>query len=314
MSHIYAIVEKIFFVMLIMGSGVLAKKLRLISNEGEKDISVLMIDLVYPAFIFSSIVTTLSAGDIFSNILLPVLSFFIHLTGYGLGILICRAAGYSGERGKIFVLHATMNNFLAMALPFALFFFPGRGAALLAVANLGSIFALWTLGVFAVAGNQGAVATIKNIFSPGLIVTIAAIACVLLGLAERIPGLFTDALTVIGGPTMFLGLLIAGTRIYELGRRALKFDGWNILVGITRNILVPCILFGLALLLRNFLSRETLVIFMVVGLTPASANSITLALKFNVAPNLAAEGVVFTHVFGIVTMFVFIMLIEQFFL
>jgi predicted permease len=310
----YAIVEKILFVILIMSSGVLAKKLRLISDEGEKDISALMIDLVYPAFIFSSIVTTLSAGDILSNILLPVLSFGIHLIGYILGIAICRIAGYTGERRKILVLHAAMNNFLAMALPFALFFFPVKGAALLAVANLGSILALWTLGVFAVAGNQGLRTTIKNIFSPGLAVTIAAILCVLSGLNAYIPVLFSDALTAIGGPTLFLGLLIAGTQIYKLGRRALKFDGWNILVGLARNILVPGILFALALLLKNSLSRETLTIFMIVGVTPASANSITLALKFNVAPNLAAEGVVFTHVFGVFTMIAFIMLIEEFLL
>jgi predicted permease len=314
MNHLYAIAGKIFFVILVMGSGVLAKKLKLISDEGEKDLSALMVDLVYPAFIFSSIVTTLTADDILSNMLLPVLSFLIHLAGYVLGRVICGLAGYSGERKKIFVLHATMNNFLAMALPFALFFFPVKGAALLAVANLGSILALWTLGVFAVAGNPGAKATIKNIFSPGLLSTIAAIPCVLFGLGAYIPALFTDALTVIGGPTMFLGLLIAGTQIYKLGWGALKCDGWNILVGLARNILVPGALFALALLLRGLLSRETLVIFMVVGVTPASVNSVTLALKFNVAPNLAAEGVVFTHVLGAGTMIGFILLVEKFFL
>jgi predicted permease len=111
---------------------------------------------------------------------------------------------------------------------------------------------------------------------------------------------------------MLLGLLIAGTQIYKLGRGALKFNGWNMLVGLTRNILVPGILFALAMLLRNSLSRETLTIFMVVGVTPASVNSVTLALKFNVAPNLAAEGVVFTHVLGIGTMIGFITLVEQF--
>jgi predicted permease len=230
------------------------------------------------------------------------------------GIIICRVAGYSGDRKKIFILHATMNNFLAMSLPFAMFFFPVKGAALLAVANLGSILALWTLGVFSVAGNPGARATIKNIFSPGLVATIVAIPCVLFGVNSYIPVLFTDALSVIGGPTMFLGLLIAGTQIYKLGRRALKFDGWNILVGLARNILIPGVLFAAALLLKDSLSRETLTIFMVVSVTPASVNSVTLALKFNVAPNLAAEGVVFTHVLGIFTMIGFITLVETFLL
>ncbi|MDR3200436.1 MAG: AEC family transporter [Spirochaetales bacterium] len=313
MSHIYAIAEKIFFVILIMGAGVLTKKLKLVSDQGEKDLSVLMMDFVWPAFIFSSIVTTLSADDILSNILLPVLSVGLHLTGYILGMIICRIAGYKGERRNIFLLHAAMNNFLVMALPFAEFFFPAKGAALLAVANLGSMVSLWTLGVSTVVtGNLGLKTTLRNIFSPGLIATLAAILCVLTGINKYIPVLFTSALSVIGGPTMLLGLLVAGTQIYKLGKGALKLDGWNILVGLVRNILTPGALFAIALLLRGVIGSETLTILMIVSITPASVNSVTIAMKFDSAANLAAEGVVFTHLLAMGTMIGFIMLIERF--
>ena len=312
MTHIYSIVDKILFVILLMGTGVLAKKMKWISDAGEKDLSLLMVDFVWPALIFSSIVTTLTADDILSNILLPFMSVFIHVIGYILGLIICRITGYTGDRRKIFLLHATLNNFFVMALPFAQFFYPEKGAAFLAVANLGSVILLWTLGVSIVAGSVGMKATVKNILTPGLIATFAGVFFVLTGLNKYIPSLISDCLITVGQPTMLFGLMIAGTQIYKLGKKALKFDAWNIVVGLSRNILIPAILFALALPLRGIVSSEALTIFLIASITPASVNSVTLAMKYNSAANLAAEGVIFTHILSIITMVGFVVLIEYF--
>jgi predicted permease len=314
MDHIYAIVEKIFFVVLLIASGIFAKKMKWVSDEGEKDLSVLSVDFIWPTMIFSSIVTTLTAEDILSNLVLPVLSVLVHLTGFLIGAIVCRFAGYTGEHKKMFLFHATMNNFLGMALPLTLFFFPQKGAALLAVANLGSIIIMWTLCVAILAGNIGARATIKNICSPAMLAIVAGVTCVLSGAAGFIPRLVIDVLATIGGPTLFIGLFIAGAQIYKLGGKALRFNSWNILIGLLRTIIIPAILFAFALILRNFLGREALIIFTVSAITPANVNSVTLAMKFGSAANLAAEGVIFTHIFGIATMIAFIMLIEHFFL
>jgi predicted permease len=314
MEHAYAIVEKIFFVVLLIASGILAKRMKLVSDEGEKDLSLLSVDFIWPAMIFSSIVTTLTAEDILSNLVLPVLSAVVHLTGFLIGFAVCRLAGYTGERKKMFLFHATLNNFLGMALPLTLFFFPEKGAALLAVANLGSIIVMWTLCVAILAGNIGFRATLRNICSPAMLAIVAGVACVLAKAGGLIPRLAIDVLATIGGPTLFIGLFIAGTQIYKLGGRALRFNGWNILTALLRNIVIPGLLFGLGFLLKGSISREALVIFMIASITPANVNSVTMAMKFGSAANLAAEGVVITHVFGIFTMMGFIMLIERFFL
>jgi predicted permease len=145
-----------------------------------------------------------------------------------------------------------------------------------------------------------------------MIATVAAVFFVLTGLNRFIPPLLSDAMTIVGQPTLLFGLLIAGTQIYKLGRNALKFDGWNIWVGLVRNILVPGILFGLALMLRGRISREALIVFMCVNITPAGVNSVTLAMKYKTAPHLAAEGVVFTHLLAVGTMMGYVVLIERF--
>lgn len=312
MEYLFSILDKILFIIILMALGVLVKRLGWVSDQGEKDLSVLMVDFIWPCMIFSSVVTSLTAADITANIWLPILSVVIHLTGYALGLIACRIFGYQGDERSMLLLHAAMNNFFVMALPFAQYFYPGKGAALLAVANLGSILSLWTLGVFIVAGNVGFKQTVKNILCPGMVATVAAILCVFSGINRFIPQLILDVLHLCGQPTMLLGLLIAGTQIYKLGRKALKFNRWNILVGLIRNILVPGLMLCLALLLKGRLTREALTIFMLISMTPASVNSVTLALKYDSSPNLAAEGVIFTHLLAVASMLGFVVLVEMF--
>ncbi|GAB4375261.1 MAG: AEC family transporter [Spirochaetales bacterium] len=314
MIYFLTILYKLLLVVLLMGSGALAKRLHLVTEQGERDFSRVMVDIVWPALIFSSITRTLSPPDILENLALPILCIGIHLAGWLIGMVAARAAGYEGDQKKVFLFQTTMNNFLLMALPFAEFFYPEKGTALLAVANLGSILMLWTIGASTIAGPLTRKELLANVFSPGMIATVLAILFVLTGWNRSIPPLIAESTAVLGQPTLFMGLFVAGARIYELGFRALKLDGWNLLCGSIRILVVPALAFLFSLGMRDVLPTETLVIFMLVSMTPASVNSVTMAFKYDVDPRHAAEGVVFTHVFGLATMTLFVLLTVHYFI
>jgi predicted permease len=305
------IVEKILYILLLIGTGFVCRRMGWLSDQGERDLGLLMLDAVWPAMIFSSIVSSLDAGDIVRNIWMPALSLLSHVFGFFLGLLAAHLAGYGGDRRKVFLFNCTMNNFLAMALPFAELFFPGRGTALLAVANLGSILAIWTLGVFAMAGTATLRQTARNLLSTGMIATLAAIFCVLTGFGRLIPQLILDALHTAGQPTLIFGMTVAGARIYTLGRRALVFDSWNILTGCIRNIAVPASMLGLACSLRGAVGTEALILFTLVSTAPVSINSIPMAMKYGSDPELAAQAVIFTHLLALFSMPILIGLIRH---
>ncbi len=302
------------FIILMMGMGILVKKTRLVSTAGDRDISRLMIDFTWPALVFASINTSLSAADIVNNLALPVFSIALHLLGFLIGSAVCAFTDYSGNRKRVFLFHATMNNFLVMALPFAQLFLPTKGTALLTVSNLGSTLVLWTLGVALMAGKADTKAMMKLVFSPVMVCTFVSVVFVLTGINKLIPKIFYDVGKEVGNSTLFLGLLIAGTQISKMGFGALKFDKWNILVGLVRNIIVPSIVFGLCLLFEGSIPREAMIILMLVSIAPASVNSITLALRYDSDPELATEGVLFTHLLAIPTMLGFLFLIDRFLL
>ncbi|MDR1534666.1 MAG: AEC family transporter, partial [Planctomycetota bacterium] len=132
MDYLPAILEKIVYVLLLIGTGFLCRSRGWLSEQGERDLGLLMLDAIWPAMIFTSVVANLRAEDILRNIWMPALSLLIHAFGFGLGMAAAGLAGYRGDRRRVFIFNCTMNNFFIMALPFAEFFFPGRGAALLA--------------------------------------------------------------------------------------------------------------------------------------------------------------------------------------
>jgi hypothetical protein len=311
-NYLGAIALKIAFIFLLIGVGALVKKAGMLSEAGERDVGRIMVDLTWPALIFASINTSLTTSDITGNLALPFLAVALHLAGLLIGAGICRAAGYRGERRNVFLFHATLNNFFIMALPFAQFMLPRKGLALLTVSNLGSTITLWVIGVSLLAGKVDSKTNLKNIFSPAMVSTLVATVFVLSGINKLIPQLVLDVFATVGQPTLLLGLIIAGTQISKLGFKAVKFDQWNLLVGLVRNILVPAAVFAVCLLLKNVLPREAIIITMLVAISPASVNSIPLAMRYGSSPVLAAEGVLFTHLLAAPTMLGFIYLIDRF--
>ncbi|WP_319560213.1 AEC family transporter [Marispirochaeta sp.] len=66
------ILEKLAVLFLLIGAGGAVRKLGIISEEGESVVSTLLVDLFWPALIFTSITMNLTRDDILRNISLPV--------------------------------------------------------------------------------------------------------------------------------------------------------------------------------------------------------------------------------------------------
>jgi predicted permease len=316
MENVLIILQKTVYLLLLIASGIIARKAGLLTDQGEKDLSTLLVDFFWPALILYQITHNLSAETILANVALPALAMVTGITGLLLGLLVVRLRGYRKDRGGMFLYHCMINNFVFMVLPFAEYYFPQEGAGLLFVHNLGMIVLIWTLGVFVLEGTFDWRESLRHLLTPGLLATVAGIGLVLGGLNRLIPQLGFDLLSTLGAPTVPVAMLVVGSRIYKLGRGALRFDEWNCLLGLWRLIVIPGVLLLIALLLGRYFefSRQTLVLFMLVNVMPVSVNSVSLALRFKSDPSLAAQGVVFTHLFALLTLPVSVLLIEHFLL
>lgn len=307
------ILEKIFFLLILIGCGILARRFKLLGEQGEKDLSRLLVDLFWPASIYVSIVKSLSAEDIAGNLLLPVSALVTAFTGFAIALLFVKIFKYVNDDKKIFLYHSSINNFVFMVIPFATLFLGERGTGLLYLHNLGYIVFLWTVGVSIMKDKNDKTPIFKRLLTPGLIATVLGVITVFTGLNNQIPEFAISIIDVLSKPLLAVAMLITGSRIYVLGLKSLKFNLWNFNLGIIRLVIVPGLLFLLAIVLRPYINDEILIIFMLVNVMPVSLNSISMAHRYNTSTELAAQGIVFTHLFGIISMAVYITLIQGFF-
>jgi malate permease and related proteins len=314
MENITLILSKIIFIISLFAAGFVVKKFGLLSDKGEEDFSKIFMNIFWPALIIYSITAKLNSSDIINNISLPVLGLITGLIGFGVGLIFIKMKKYKGDEKKIFLFHTTFNNFSFMVLPFAIAFLPEKGAGLLFIHNLSFILLILTLGIVILSGSSDLKEVLKNLLSPALLATIFSIIIVLLDLNKYIPKTAFDVLETLGNPTITIAMMIAGARIYSLGLKALKFNFWNVSLGFLRLILIPGILFGIGFLLKYLfhISNEVMIIFMLVNFMPVSINSVGMALNYKSSPDLAAEGVVFTHLFSIITVTAYIILMQTF--
>lgn len=312
MDQLLLILSKIGYIMLLFMAGMVAKHSGHLSDKTEEDLGNLVNKLFWPALILYSISTRLDASDIAANWLLPVAGLFTGLLGLGIGLVHAKAHHYQGDSKKIFLFHSTINNFGFMVLPLALAFLPEKGAGLLFMNNLAFIILIWTVGIVILEGRRPIREMLGYLLSPALIVTVLAIVIALAGVAKHTPRLLLDAAETLGAPTVPLGIMLAGARIYTLGFRAMKFNAWNISLAVIRLIIVPAIMFVVAWVMKLLhCSDESILITLLVALMPTSVVAVSLAISYKVSPDLAAEGVIFTHVFSIVTVTAGIFLIQQ---
>ncbi|HBE02460.1 MAG: hypothetical protein A2096_13925 [Spirochaetes bacterium GWF1_41_5] len=292
----------VFFLILLIGGGVAVKYFRLLREDAEKDLSSLLVNWFWPASIFYAVVTRLELNDLLQNYILPVSALITAVCGLVTGLAAVYIFRIKGSDRKIFLYHSVINNYVFIVIPFVDSMIPGKGRALLFVHNLGFIIIVWTLGI-SLLSPAGSRLNFKTVFTPGLVVTLLAIAGALLSVKNFIPAVFFKAVGAMGEPTIPVSMILAGAQIYTLGAKAMRFDFWNILLGIIRLLIIPGILLILAFFLQRFISipRETMLIFLLVNAMPVSIISVPLAKKFNVAPERAAEGVVFTHVWSLAT-------------
>lgn len=314
MENFLLVGEKVIYLVILIACGILIKKLKLISDKGIEDLSKILVDFFWPALIFYQITSSLNAENIINNISLPLFAIITGVTGYILGFIFVKIFRYQDNVKIIFLYNSTINNFVFMVIPFVVIFFPENGLGLLFIHNIGYIFIIWTLGVSIFQGEFNIKKSLTGLVNPGFITTLAATAITLVGINKFIPKLLLDGINTMGGPTLAIAMIVVGARIYNLGMNAIKFNLNNLLIAFNRLILIPFVLFLLSYLLKDFFPKEVIGIFMIVNVMPVSVISVSMAIRYNSDPDLAAQHVVSNHLISILTIPVYIMLIKHFLL
>lgn len=277
--------------------GAICFKTRLISLEGNKSLSNLVLYVVNPAVII------VSYQQDFTMRLFKGLGYALLLSLSGLLLFI--AISYLLLRGKnkdnisIERINASYSNCGFMGIPLALALFGSEGVlyitAIITVFNILS----WTHGVFTISGDKSEVSIKKIATNPTIIATLLGF--LLFVFQIRIPGLIFNTLSYVNNIITPLAMFVAGVTIANSNiLKALK-NPKIYFVSALKLLIIPVILI---LLLYLFpCPNETAKITTIVGLScPAATTGIMLAIKFDKNPSYSSQIFGLSTIFSIVTL------------
>jgi predicted permease len=195
-------------------------------------LSVLVVQIAFPALVFTQMLSTVSAPALRAGWWIPLLAIVSIALAGQVGRLLARGLGIDPARRRTFVFVVAVPNWVFLPLPIAEALYGADGVRFVLLFNFGAQVILWTEGIRTlVGGGFGRDAVRGLLANPGIVATLAGAAIALAwpgagSLGQRHDGgsllLVADgvvgALRMLGDLTIPLSLLVTGAQLGNLAK------------------------------------------------------------------------------------------------
>ena len=291
------LLKQVSVMLILICIGAICFKTRLVSLEGNKSLTNLVLYIVNPAVII------VSYQQDFSPRLFKGLGYALLLSAAGLLLFI--AVSYLFLRGKdkdnisIERINASYSNCGFMGIPLALALFGSEGVLYITAINTVFNIMVWTHGVFTISGEKSEVSFKKIITNPTILATILGF--LLFVFQIRIPGLLFDTLSYVNNIITPLAMFVAGVTIANSSLLKALRKPKIYFVSALKLIITPVILI---LLLCFFpCPNETAKITTIVGLScPSATIGTMLSIRFDKNSSYSSQMFGLSTILSVVTL------------
>jgi len=301
---------RIAAVFLMIMAGIIARKRGFLDSATTSTLSKLVIVILYPALIYSSLTTAFTFSDLLAKWHLPAGAILVMVTGFVVGLVARRLITFqnAAER-RAFHFQCSVNNYIFLPLPLIMMYFGNDGVASLIFSTVGSEIGLWTIGIVALMGLRFEARSLKHLINMPMGAVVAALLTLALmavsparisqaPFLQEVGKTLLQVLDVFGRGTVPLAMMVAGSRMAELKPDHLRQFS-QLSVVFLRLILIPVCTLGLLQLLP--LPVNTRQIIAIVAIMPSSVASVMLSDLYGADREFAATSVLMTHLFSLIT-------------
>lgn len=286
---------QVLVMFLLMGVGFLCFKLKLVTNEGKKEMTNVLLYIVLPAIIVSAYQVDYHPEMAKNLIVALALAFGSHVLAIVLGkIFISEKKDPDFLISRFAVIY---SNCGFMAIPLISALYGGTGvfyaSAYMTVFN----FLSWTHGYMMLAGKKDKSVVKQAFLSPSVIAVFVGL---LLFFAQiRLPGVLSDTIQFIAPLNTPIAMIIIGISLAQADLKQAFLSKKNYYVVFLINVVIPVV----ATLLYVFLplNEELLLINLIARACPTATLTLLFATRFQQNEIYAAELLTLSNLASIVT-------------
>lgn len=285
----------------LIGVGAGARYAGWLKPEADASLMKLVVNVLYPALIFRSVLGNEALADP-RNVFWPPVFGFAMMAGGILGAFwVGQKMGLSRGHGlRTFAFSAGIYNYGYIPIPLIESLFGEENIGVLLVHNVGCEVAVWTVGIMVVSGvslREGW----RNLITGPLIALVAAAVGNVAGLDRVMPETVDRVIELAADCAVPMGLIAIGATMSEYLTRPRQLVSGRVttLACALRLGLIPLVMMATALLLP--ISQEMRQVMLVQAAMPAGIVPILIARHYGGQPLTAVQVAVGTTVLALIT-------------
>ena len=322
------VLVKIAAMFLVIVAGWLARRRGFLAAEFTAMLSRLVVDVAFPALVFTQMLRTVNADALRAEWFSPLLSVLIVFVAYLVGIVVSPLFSGPAQRNT-FIFLITVPNWVFLPLPIAEALYGAAGVRTVLLCNAGAQLVLWSFGIWILHGSIRQ--ALRNLLTnTGLWATALGIVMALLFPAAReletinaasaslgcvLGGALVQALAMVGSLTIPLSLLTIGAQLGELTIAVHRFPRplWGVILA--RLIFAPLVTLALgwaAIRAGVQIPDTTRMVCYLIATMPVAISCSVMTERYGGDATLAAEGTFYSTLFSLLTVPAMFWLIQQF--
>lgn len=288
----------------------------IVSDQGLRALSDLVIDLFLPCLMFSQIISKFSFSAYPEWWIFPLLSILVTGSGYLLGILALGVGGKSlGQDRREFLGVVSFQNSGYLPIPLVAALLAPEAASQMFIYIflflLGFNMTIFSIGVILLSPKRNEESfKIRRVLNPPVVATTLALLVVFFRAQHLLPGFVSQPIEVLGTAAIPLSLLVVGGNLAALGRNgSLRFKPIGIALFL-KLIMLPAIFLFVLTALKIRPSVGFLLILQA-AMPPAALLSV-ISKSQNSSDHLVSASIFYGHLLSIVTIPLFLALFNFF--
>lgn len=302
MGTTHIIFSAIMPIFIIIGAGALARRIGWLSEEADRSLMAVVVNLLYPAMIFRYILGNDALREPTNLLLPPLIGLTSIVAGFGISMLVARKFNIGNQKEcRTFAFTTGIYNYGYFAIPIVALLFDRETTGILLVHNVGVEIAMWALGVGFILSANDPKSIWRRIFSAPVITILIAVPINFFRWDQHLPNVASDTIDTLGRCAIPLALLLIGATFTDLAKGVKLFSRADIPILATalRIGVLPASFIFLAFLFPFTIELKHVII--VQAAMPCGVFPIVLARHFDGSPEVALKVVLSTTLVSFVT-------------